>query len=111
MKPRHATALAFVGWYLRGFARDRFRMKLQPHGDFTYQRIMRTNSWLAAEVARLVEGYGENFHAHVERLGGYIPDSCLQAKPQTAIEAVAMRLTTEVIQDTLTRRRCKMGRS
>jgi hypothetical protein len=69
---------------------------------------MRTNSWLAAEVARLVEGYGENFHAHVERLG-YIPDSCLQVKPQTAIEAVAMRLTTEVIQDTIDQAKMQNG--
>jgi hypothetical protein len=52
---------------------------------------------IAVEVARLIEGYTENFRAHVERLG-YIPDSFLRAKPQTAIEAVAMRLTTEAIQ-------------
>jgi hypothetical protein len=55
---------------------------------------------IAVEVARLIEGYGENFRAHVERLG-YIPESLLHAKPQTAIEAVAMRLTTEAIQDEL----------
>ena len=55
---------------------------------------------IAVEVARLIEGYTESFRAHVERLG-YIPDSFLRAKPQTAIEAVAMRLTTEAIQDEL----------
>ena len=31
---------------------------------------------IAVEVARLIEGYTENFHAHVEHLG-YIPDSIL----------------------------------
>ena len=55
---------------------------------------------IAVEVARLIEGYTENFRAHVERLG-YIPDSFLRVKPQTAIEAVAMRLTTEAIKDEL----------
>jgi hypothetical protein len=55
---------------------------------------------IAVEVARLIEGYSENFRAHVERLG-YIPDSFLRVKPQTAIEAVAMRLTTEAIQEAL----------
>jgi hypothetical protein len=52
---------------------------------------------IAVEVARLIEGYTENFRAHVERLG-YFPESILRVKPQTAIEAVAMRLTTEAIQ-------------
>jgi hypothetical protein len=46
-----------------------------------------------------MEDYSENFRAHVERLG-YIPDSFLRVKPQTAIEAVAMRLTSEAIQET-----------
>lgn len=55
---------------------------------------------IAVEVARLIAGYSENFRAHVERLG-HIPDSFLQVKPQTAIEAVAMRLTTEAIQQQL----------
>jgi hypothetical protein len=55
---------------------------------------------IAVEVARLIEGYTETFLAHVDRLG-YIPDSFLRVKPQTAIEAVAMRLTTEAIQDEL----------
>jgi hypothetical protein len=56
---------------------------------------------VAVEIARLIEGYMENFRAHVERLG-YIPDSFLRVKPQTAIEAVAMRLTTEAIQEAIT---------
>jgi hypothetical protein len=47
---------------------------------------------IAVEVARLIEGYTENFRTHVERLG-YIPHSFLHVKPNTAIEAVAMRLT------------------
>jgi hypothetical protein len=57
---------------------------------------------VAVEVARLIEGYTENFRAHVERLG-YIPQSFLRLKPQTAIEAVAMRLTTEAIQQATAR--------
>jgi hypothetical protein len=32
-----------------------------------------------------------------------MPDSILHVKPQTAIEAVAMRLTTETIQETIAR--------
>jgi hypothetical protein len=56
---------------------------------------------IAVEVARLIEGYTENFRAHVERLG-YIPDSFLHVKPQTPIEAVAIRLTTEAIQQAAT---------
>ena len=56
---------------------------------------------IAVEVARLIEGYTENFRAHVERLG-YIPDSFLHVKPQTPSEAVAMRLTTEAIQQAAT---------
>lgn len=49
---------------------------------------------IAVEVARLIEGYSENFRAHVERLG-YMPASILRVMPQTAIEAVAVRLTTK----------------
>jgi hypothetical protein len=56
---------------------------------------------VAVEVARIIEGYTENFRAHVERLG-YIPDTILHVKPQTPIEAVAMRLTTEGIQQAAT---------
>jgi len=44
--------------------------------------------------------FKENFRAHVERLG-YFPASILHVKPQTAIEAVAMRLTTQTIQETI----------
>ena len=50
----------------------------------------------------LIEGYIENFRAHVERLG-YMPNSILHVKPQTAIEAVAIRLKTETIQETIAR--------
>jgi hypothetical protein len=56
---------------------------------------------IAIEVARLIEGYTENLRAHVERLG-YSPQSFLRLKPQTAIEAVAMRLTSEAIQQAAT---------
>ncbi len=34
---------------------------------------------IAVEVARLIEGYTENFRAHLERLG-YIPDSFLHLR-------------------------------
>ena len=40
---------------------------------------------IAVEVARLIEGYTENFRAHVERLG-YIPDSFLRVKPQAPLK-------------------------
>jgi hypothetical protein len=55
---------------------------------------------IAIEVARLIQGYGENFRAHVEK-SGRIPESFLRVKPQSAIEAVAMRLTTDTIQQQL----------
>ena len=55
---------------------------------------------IAVEVARLIAGYGENLRAQDQRLG-YIPDSFLRVKPQTAIEAVAMRLTAEAIQQSI----------
>jgi hypothetical protein len=42
----------------------------------------------------------ENFRVHVERVG-YIPDSFLQDNPQAVTEAVAMRLTTEAIQEAI----------
>jgi hypothetical protein len=58
---------------------------------------------VAVEVARLIEAYSENFRAHVERLG-YFPASIIHAKPATAIEAVAMRLTTEGIQEAIAAR-------
>jgi hypothetical protein len=55
---------------------------------------------IAAEVARLIQGYTTNFREHVERLGR-IPESILRIKPRCPIEAVAMRLTTEAIKDAL----------
>lgn len=55
---------------------------------------------VACEVARLIAGYTANFRAHVERLGR-IPADILRARPESAIEAVAMRLTTDTIRDSL----------
>lgn len=55
---------------------------------------------IAQEVARLIDGYIDNFQEHVARLGR-IPDMILRAKPSCAVEAVAMRLTTETIRQTL----------
>jgi 2-methylaconitate cis-trans-isomerase PrpF len=57
---------------------------------------------IAIEVARLIDGYTGNFKQHVERLGR-IPSDILHFKPRWPIEAVAMRLTTEAIRDTLAR--------
>jgi hypothetical protein len=58
---------------------------------------------IAVEVARLIDGYVANFRAHVERLGR-IPETILRATPRSPIEAVAMRLTTEMISDTIAAR-------
>lgn len=55
---------------------------------------------IAVEVARLIDGYTSNFQAHVRRLGRFPPD-ILRMKPRWPIEAVAMRLTTEAIRETL----------
>jgi hypothetical protein len=55
---------------------------------------------IAVEIARLVTVYSENFRRHVERLG-YIPADILRVKPRWPIEAVAMRLTTQIIRESL----------
>lgn len=55
---------------------------------------------IAVEIARLITAYANNFKNHVERLG-YIPTDILRVKPRWPIEAVAMRLTTEVIPESL----------
>ena len=55
---------------------------------------------IAGEVARLIAGYTENFRVHCERLGR-IPADILHVAPATAIEAVAMRLTMQAIQETI----------
>jgi hypothetical protein len=54
---------------------------------------------IAVEVARLIDGYANNFQAHVQRLG-HIPSDILRKKPRWPIEAVAMRLSTELIRET-----------
>jgi hypothetical protein len=51
---------------------------------------------IAQEVARLIEGYTANFADYCRRVGG-IPRDILRVTPGTAIEAVAMKLTTEAI--------------
>jgi hypothetical protein len=55
---------------------------------------------IAVESTRLVTAYAKNFPDHVERLG-YIPADILRIKPRWPIEAVAMRMTTKVIRDSL----------
>lgn len=56
---------------------------------------------IACEVARLIGCYTQNFTAHCERLGR-IPESILRHKSPVAIEEIAMRLTSEVIQQEVT---------
>ena len=55
---------------------------------------------IAIEVARLLDAYTRNFQAQVQRLGP-IPSDILRIKPRWPIEAVAMRLTTKAIRDTI----------
>ena len=55
---------------------------------------------VAIEIARLVTAYTTNFQDHVKRIG-YIPADILSIKPRWPIEAVAMRLTTQVIRDSV----------
>jgi hypothetical protein len=55
---------------------------------------------IAIEVARLVEAYTANFLSRLDGLG-VLPHGFLQASPQTAIEAVAMRLTASSIQESI----------
>jgi hypothetical protein len=57
---------------------------------------------VAAEVARLVAGYAENFRSHIEKLGR-IPDKILMAKPTCPIEAVAMGLVLQTTREELAR--------
>lgn len=58
---------------------------------------------IAMEVTRLVATYTTNFKNHVERLG-YMPTDIIHIKPRWPIEAVAMRLTMDVICDSHVRR-------
>jgi len=55
---------------------------------------------IAVETRRLVTAYTKNFRDHVERLG-YIPADILRIKPRWPIEAVAMRMTTQAIRESL----------
>jgi hypothetical protein len=55
---------------------------------------------IAIEVAPLIAAYTNNFRHHVERIGRVPPD-ILHIKPRWPIEAVAMRLTTTAIRETL----------
>ena len=54
---------------------------------------------IALEIARLIEGYMENFAAHVERVGE-VPAQILRAKGGSAIEEVAMQLVSDTIRNT-----------
>jgi len=57
---------------------------------------------IAVEVARLITAYTENFQDHVARLGR-IPQDILHIKARWPIEAVAMRLVTQAISDTVSK--------
>jgi len=57
---------------------------------------------IAAGIARLVTAYTINFREHVKRIGCVSAD-ILRVKPRLPIEAVAMRLTTEAIRESLAR--------
>ena len=58
---------------------------------------------IAVEVARRIDGYVANFRAHVEQLAA--SRNHTRATPRSPIEAVAMmRLTTEMISDTIAAR-------
>ena len=59
---------------------------------------------IAVEVVRLINGYEDNFHAQVPRRGR-IPPDIWGVKPRWPIEAIAMRLSREVIRETLLRPR------
>lgn len=52
---------------------------------------------IALEVARLITDYMTNFKAHCDRVG-YVPEKILRRKTDTAIEEIAMNLTTQAIQ-------------
>jgi hypothetical protein len=56
---------------------------------------------ITIEIARVVTAYTNNFRSHVKRLG-YISADILRIKPRWPIEAVAQRLTTKVIRESLT---------
>jgi hypothetical protein len=55
---------------------------------------------IAVEISRLVTAYTKNLRDHVERLG-HIPADILRIKPRWPIEAVAMRMTTKAISESL----------
>jgi hypothetical protein len=55
---------------------------------------------IAVEIARLMTAYTNNFRRHAERLE-HIPAEILRMKPRWPIEAVAMRLTTQALRDSV----------
>lgn len=55
---------------------------------------------VALEVARLIATYIEDFQGHVDRLG-YIPQHILHLNPRWPIEAVAFRMATQAIPQTI----------
>lgn len=57
------------------------------------------NNPIAHEIARLIDGYTENFYHMVKNTG--MPTHMLRHKSQYAIEEIAMQLTTETIRKSL----------
>ena len=87
---------------------------VEPHPEFcslTEAEIERAladpdpGNPIAVEIARLVHGYTANFQALVQRLGR-IPTDIMHVKPRWPIEAVAMRLTTQTIRESLAEGNC-----
>tara|TARA_R100001129_G_scaffold70418_1_gene48012 strand:- start:2491 stop:2754 length:264 start_codon:yes stop_codon:yes gene_type:complete len=55
---------------------------------------------IAIELARLIDTYTQNFAAHCEKVGR-VPTELMLKKPDSEIERVAMRLTSQAISDEL----------
>tara|TARA_R100001443_G_scaffold2710_1_gene8895 strand:+ start:3847 stop:4110 length:264 start_codon:yes stop_codon:yes gene_type:complete len=55
---------------------------------------------IAIELARLIDTYTKNFAAHCEKVGR-VPTELMLKKPDSEIERVAMRLTSQAISDEL----------
>lgn len=58
---------------------------------------------IALEVYRLVDAYARE-HAQAAQRLGYIPGHLLTMKPQSAVEAIALRLILAALQKKLARR-------
>lgn len=55
---------------------------------------------IAVEIARLMQGYMQNFTEHVEKIG-HIPPSILRSTGSCPIETIAMELTSDAIREAM----------